>query len=82
MLARPQSLHAVMSNAILRAVDTGTPSLRDIFSRQAMDRFEAGSTLFWEGVPLPEQCRPSLETIHRLPGEDIPQTRGPGINGT
>ncbi|MEK1924953.1 MAG: helix-turn-helix domain-containing protein [Rhizobium giardinii] len=51
MLARPQSLHAVMSNAILRAVDTGTPSLRDIFSRQAMDRFEAGSTLFWEGDP-------------------------------
>lgn len=51
MLARPQSLHAVMSNAILRAVDTGTPSLRDIFSKQAMDRFEAGSTLFWEGDP-------------------------------
>lgn len=51
MLARTHSSQAVMSNAILLSPNSKVPSLQDIFSNQMMDRFEAGSTLFWEGDP-------------------------------
>lgn len=51
MLARTHSSQAAMSNAILLSPNSKAPSLQDIFSNQTMDRFEAGSTLFWEGDP-------------------------------
>ncbi|CAN7377291.1 helix-turn-helix domain-containing protein [Pararhizobium sp. LjRoot235] len=51
MLAQIHSLQASMSNAVLPGASAGTPGLQDIFSKQPMDRFDAGSTLFWEGDP-------------------------------